>query len=177
MEIVNREPRLKQRKITLHKNLLLHDIDVMSYKLAETSLQGEVRDNVASDSEDGLDGAVIGQLLEAREAALRKKLAFCLKETEIIEIDNVTELEGTFVYDLVLPESFKDIELRTAVKLMHDCLVKGVLMDWYVYIGTNFGNALAAEVVQLESKVVDIFRKPGFVNHASAVYYESYKIR
>ena len=177
MEIVNREPRLKQRKITLHKNLLLHDIDVMSYKLAETSLQGEARDHVASASEDGRDGAVIGQLLEAREAALRKKLTFCLRETEIIEIDNVTELEGTFVYDLNLPASFKDIELHTAVKLMHDYLVKGVLMDWYTHIGTNFGSTLAAEVVQLESKVVDIFRKPGFVNHASAVYYESHKIR
>ena len=177
MEIVNREPRLKQRKITLHKNLLLHDIDVMSYKLAETSLQGEARDNVASDSEDGLDGAVIGQLLEARESALRKKLAFCLKEIEIIEIDNVTELDGTFVYDLILPASFKDIELRTAVKLMHDYLVKSVLLDWYTHIGTNFGSTLAVEVVQIESKVLDIFRKPGFVSHSRTVYYESHKIR
>lgn len=177
MEIVKREPRFKRRKITLHKNLLLHDIDVMSYKLAETSLEGEARDNVASDSEDGLDGAVIGQLLEAREASLRKRLSFCLLDTEIIEIDNMTELEGTYVYDIKLPVSFKDIELRTAVKLMHDYLVNAVLLDWYSKIGTNFGNSLVAEVARLESKVVDIFRKPGFVNHPSTVYYPSYKIR
>ena len=177
MEFVNRQPRFKQRKITLHKDLLLHDIDVMSYKLAETSLQGEARDNVASDSEDSLDSAVISQLLEAREAELRKKLTFCLRETKIFEIDNVTELNGAFVYDLILPVSFKDIELRTAVRLMHDYLVKSVLVDWYTHIGTSFGNALAAELVQLESKVVDIFRKPGFVKHARTIYYESHKIR
>ena len=55
METVNREQRTKQRKITLHKCQILHDIDVLSYKLAETSVNGEARDNVASDSEDMLD--------------------------------------------------------------------------------------------------------------------------
>ena len=63
METVNREQRTKQRKITLHKCQILHDIDVLSYKLAETSVNGEARDNVASDSEDMLDGAMLKQLL------------------------------------------------------------------------------------------------------------------
>ena len=177
MEIVSREPREKQRKITLHKSNIVHDIDVLSYKLAETSVDEPARDNVASDSENGLDGVVTSQLMDSCEASLRKKLGFCLEDEEILEVDNTAELEADYVFKFHLPFSFDDKELRTAVTLMHNYLVKATLMDWYAHIGTNFGAGLGAEVLQLESKVVDIFRKPGFVTHPEMIYWPSYKRR
>lgn len=177
METVNREQRTKQRKITLHKCQILHDIDVLSYKLAETSVTGEAQDNVASDSEDMLDGAMLKLLLESCEASMRKKIGFCLEDTEILEVDNATELEADYVYNLRLPASFKDTELRTAAKVMHDYLVMSTLMEWYTHIGTNFGSALGEKVIRLESRVADIFRKPGFVSHPQMAYCPSYRTR
>ncbi len=177
IETVRSEPRCKRRKITLHKNNIVHDIDVLSYKLAETSVDEPARDNVASDSETGLDGAVIAKLMDAREASLRKKLGFCLEDEEIIEIDNTEDLEPDYVFELRLPIGFDDKELKTAVRLMHDYLVKGTLLDWYVSIGTNFGAPLTGDVLLTESKVVDIFRKPGFVNHPDMIYWPSYKVK
>lgn len=176
MEIVGREPRWKKRRIVLHKNQILHDIDVLSYKLAEVAA-GESGDKVASDSEDVLDGSVMAQLLETREASMRKKLTFCLMPVEIIEVNNTPELEPDFKYNVKLPVSFDDNELRPAVRLMHEYLVKATLMDWYTHIGTSFGAPLATEVQELESKVVDVFRKPGFVTHPSMVYMKSYRDR
>lgn len=177
MEIVSREPKLKQRRIILHKSQILHDIDLFSYKLAETSVEGDAKDNVASDSEDLLDGAIISQLMESRDATIRKKLSFCLREESIPVVDNTTDLEGDFIYDLNLTPSFKDSELKTAVRVMHDYMVKGTLMDWYVQIGTSFGSTLGVEVLQLESRIADIFRKPGFVRHPEMIYHKSYRTR
>lgn len=177
METIYKEPREKRRRLVLYKNNILHDIDVLSYKLAETSIQGDVKDSVASDSEDALDGSVMGRLMDSREASLRKKLGFCLNEAEIFEVSNSSEPEEQYIYDFHLPVSFKDIELKTAVSLMHDYLVKATLMDWYTHIGTTFGAALSIDVLQLESKVVDIFRKPGFVSHPEMIYCPSYRTR
>lgn len=177
MEFIHKEPRFKHRKITLHKNMIFHDIDVQSYKLAETSVEGSTKDKIASDSEDRLDGAVLTQLMEAREAEIRKKLAFCLDPLTLVEIDNTTTLEPDYVFMFRLPVSFNDNELRVAVKLMHEYMVKATLMDWYTHIGTNFGGAYAVEVAQLESRITDIFRKPGFVNHPSVMYVKSYRSR
>ena len=44
-------------------------------------------------------------------------------------------------------------------------------------IGVAVGAALSMDVLQLESKVVDIFRKPGFVSHPEMIYCPSYRTR
>lgn len=174
MEYVKREPREKERKITLHKAEILQDIDTLSYKLSETTGSG---DNVASDAEDSLDSAIISQMMQARDSQLRKKLAFCLKEEEVIEVDNTATIEEDFVYELLLPLSFADSSLKVAVQLMHNYIVRGTLLDWYTQIGTQYGAPLVTEVNSLESQIVDIFRVPGFVKHPSMPYMKSYKIR
>ena len=86
-------------------------------------------------------------------------------------------MNGDFVYNFVLPESFPDKQLPMMAKSLNDYLVKGTLLDWYTSIGTSFGANLAVEVAQLESRVVDIIRKPSFVRHPSVVYFNSHKSR
>ncbi len=167
---VMKEPREKERRIILRSENITKAIDTMTYKLADTAIEGLAKDNVSSDREDNLDGAIISELLEGRVAALRKRLTFCLKPETIVEIDDDNVSEAEFVFNFVLPGKFNDAELRNARTFMHNYLVRGTLMDWYNKIGVAFGQSMAYEVSELESKVVDIFRKPGFVNHPTMFY-------
>lgn len=167
---VMKEPREKERRIVLRSENITKAINRLTYKLADTAIEGLAKDSVSSDSEDNLDGAIISELLSARVAVLRKRLTFCLKEETIIEIDNDNISQAEYVFDFILPGKFKDNELRNAGMLMHEYLVRGTLMDWYNKIGVAFGQSMVYEVTELESKVVDIFRKPGFVKHPTMFY-------
>lgn len=177
-EHIHREDRLKTRKITIRKATLCKDIDAFSYKLADTVAEGAVRDAIASDSAEGLDSYVIMSLLDGRAAVLYKRLNFCLADEEIEEVSDIDNaLSSDYVFTFSLPGRFRDTNLVTASKLMRDYLVKSVLMDWLNKIGTNYGASLLGEVVDTESKIVDIFRLPGFVHHAHVPYVASHKIR
>lgn len=177
MEIVDRACRVKKRTITLHRNQICKDIDLLSYKLGETALEGAVRDSVASDSADALDGAVISRLLDDRAMTLRKRLAFCIEEEEVETIDNTPDIDSDYEFKFRLPKKFKDSNMAVAMRLMHDYLVRGTLMDWYNKIGTSYGVGMVQEVTELESKILDIFRVPGIVSHPFMVYYPSYRSR
>lgn len=167
---VMKEPREKERRITLRSENITTDIDRLTYKLADTAVEGVAKDSISSDSEDNLDGAIISRLLNERAAVLRKRLTFCLKPETIVEIDDDNESSDEFVFDFILPGKFNDAELRNAVTMMHEYLVRGTLMDWYNKLGVAFGQSMVYEVAELESKVVDIFRKPGFVKHPTMFY-------
>lgn len=177
MEIVHKEPRTKLRKITIHKNLIFREIDRLSFRLADTAAEDVLKDKISTDTEDALDGSILNSLLEQREATIRQKLSFALQDEEITELDNSNTMNGDFVYNVVLPESFPDKQLPMMAKSLNDYLVKGTLLDWYTSIGTSFGANLIAEVTQLESRVVDIIRKPSFVRHPSVVYFNPHKSR
>ena len=174
MQIVKKEPRTKQRRITLYKNDIMEEIDRLSYKLAETSVGGEAGDNISTDSEDSLDAKVLDDLMDVRDSIIRKRLSFCLQQETIYEISNRDEAEHEYIFDVILPESFPDKDLKTAVHLMHSYYVKATLMDWYDKIGTAYGGSMALEVMQLESKIVDIFRRPTFVGHPSIILQTNY---
>lgn len=177
MEIIDRAPRIKTRRITLKKDNISHDVDALNYKLAETTSEGAVRDNIASDSNEVLDGVVIGRFIDSRVAELYKRLDFCLEDVEVESADNDLDLTPSYEFRFLLPEKFKDTNLRSAASMMHDYVVKGVLIDWYNHIGSNYGARLEVEVARLESAVVSLFRVPGFVHHYSIPYVQSFKTR
>lgn len=178
VNIVNTEPRTKLRKITLYRERIMSDIDVLSYKYGEAAIAEEgLRDSIQSDSDDMLDNAVLSQFVEARELILRKKLAFCLEDEEVEEADNNVPDTEDMVFQFILPKSFKDVNLRVGAKMMHDYIVKGALMDWYANAGTNAASYLAGEVVEIESRVIDVFRIPGFIKNPGILYVPSRKIR
>ena len=166
------EPRTKIRKITLHKSQILYDIDAMTYKLSEVSVDGEAGDRLSTDTEDRLDGTLVSQFIESREATLRKRLTFCLSKEEIEELDNTGTLDADYVFIFELPHSFNDTGLKVAVKLMHDYIVRGALADWYNMLGTKFGIPFEQQAIEDEHRIVDIFRVPGFVQHPSFILQE-----
>ncbi len=177
MEIIDREPRTKQRKIILKKDNISRDVDSLSYKLADSVAEGDTKDAIASDSNEILDGVIIGRLIDGRVAELYKRLEFCLEDVEIESADDDLDLTPSYEFRLLLPERFKDTNLRSAASMMHDYVVKGVLVDWYNHTGVNYGRNLEDDVVRLESAVVSMFRVPGFVHHYSIPFEASYKIR
>lgn len=177
IEYINKEPRTKQRKITIHKSQVLYDMDAMTYKLSEVAIDGDSGDKFSTDTEDRLDGTIVSQFIESREALLRKRLAFCLVPEEILEVDNMGSLDADYVFNFILPQSFNDGDLRPAMKFMHDYIVRGALADWYTSLGTNYGIAFAQQAETDENMLLDIFRVPGFVRHPGLIAQKSYKIR
>lgn len=156
--------KTKERKITLLKEQILSSIDNLTFKLTEVSLQGidvKSRSSVASDRDDQFDAAILNRMAEFRDARLRQRLQFCLKNEEITEFTNTPSTDNAFVYDLVLPEGFKDMALKMIGTQMHEYIVKGALLDWYIQAGVNTNtNDLAAQVNEIESTIVNMLRVP-----------------
>lgn len=178
IETILHEPRMKERKITLHLEELGKQLDRLTYKYSKSAVADPLAaDEVASDVDDNLDGPIISRLFIAREAQVRRRLAFCLIEEEQVEVDNCSDLEGDIVFRMRLPESFTGSSLKVGCVYINDFIVKGALMDWYKEIGSPYADALKPEVDVLESRIVDIFRVPSVVPRGIAPYVPSYKIR
>ena len=168
----------KTKKIVLHVDNILREIDQLSYKLGETVLEGTPsKDAVSTDSDDTLDGDILRNLLDARDAQIRKRLAFCLTECDVEEIHDCDCERHVLVYEVSVPEDARAISMRAALTAMHDYMVKGTLMDWYNRIGTAYGATLAVEVQQLESRIIDTFRLLSIQRTQSNVIYHTYHRR
>ena len=154
----------KERKITLLKEGILYDIDALTFKLTEATMQGvdpKSKSAVASDRGDDLDSSILNRLADYRDATIRQRLQFCLKAVEITEYTNKPSEETDYVYDLVLPVAFKDASLQMVGTKIHEYIVKGALLDWYTQMGvaTNL-NALTNQVAEIEGSIVNMLRVP-----------------
>lgn len=154
----------KERKITLLKEGILYDIDALTFKLTEATMQGtdqKSKSAVASDRADALDSSILNRLADYRDATMRQRLQFCLTDEEVQEYTNAPSSDANYVYDLTLPVAFKDSTLKMVGTKIHEYIVKGSLLDWYIQMGvaTNL-NALTAQVAEIESSVVNMLRVP-----------------
>lgn len=154
----------KKRTITLYKQAVHYDIDALTYKLTESTMQAadqKAKSSVASDRNDAFDASVLARLTDYRDATLRRRLLFCLSEEECESFNNKPDTNETYVYDLVVPGGFRDVSLKTIGVKMHEYLVKGGLLDWYIQTGVNLNtNPLAEQVAALESEIVSMLRVP-----------------
>lgn len=154
----------KERTITLYKKAIHFDIDALTYKLTEATMHNvdqKAKSAVASDREDSFDATVLGRLTDYRDATLRRRMQFCIKEEEVISFDNKPKTDPSYDYTLILPEGFKDSNLQNLGTKMHEYLVKGGLLDWYVQTGVNVNiTPLQAQVNELEDSIVNMIRVP-----------------
>lgn len=154
----------KERTITLYKKAIHFDIDALTYKLTEATMHGidqKARSAVASDREDSFDSEVLGRLTDYRDATLRRRMQFCIKEVEVLEFDNKPKKVDSYKYVLVLPEGFKDSNLQNLGTKMHEYLVKGALLDWYIQTGVNVNSKpLEEQVSELEDSIINMIRVP-----------------
>ena len=151
----------KERTIVLTKKQIHYDIDALTYQLTESAMQGsdpKARNAVASDQGDAYNKSVMTRLTDYRDATLRRKLLFCLAEEEESEsFSNSLDTDCDYLYKLVVPASFKG--LKSLGLKMHEYMVKGALLDWYIQSGISVSTAaLAEQVNDLESEIVSMLR-------------------
>lgn len=109
-----------------------------------------------------IDGHLAVRHLEFRDAKLRRRMSLVLKNTdEIINANDKLNLGATFVYDLVLPEEFKDSMIGPLKDYIHRYLVWGALYDWYgSSLGSNQANFYKGELTELENAIVGLITLP-----------------
>lgn len=155
--------KMKARKIILHKDELLYDIEALAYKFTEaTALEGKAKNTLAADHNESLDGRLLGRMIELRKAQLRKRLSFALVPLMQESSCDQPETNIDYVFDLRLSDKFDDNMLDVVKSYMHDYIVRGVLLDWYKKLGLQTGAVDAGEVLEIEENVVSLLRTPSY---------------
>lgn len=164
IEINDEEDIRKERRITLHKKPMSDEIDAHTSKFVEGGDSQSVRqDNaISSDTDETLDGTIIEQMMQYRDAKLRMKLEAFMQEETVEEVDNLIALESTFVYNLSLPEEFKDANLRPLGMLMHKYIVWGCLFDWYAQLGLSQAKTYGSQLEEIEDEIMSIASPAGY---------------
>lgn len=166
MGVFDDNTNTKVRTITLYKKAIHYDIDALTYKLTEATMQGvdqKAKSAVASDYKDTFDASVLGRLTDYRDATLRRRMQFCIaQDEEITSFDNRPKnAESSYVFKLKLPIGFKDAGLETLGTKMHEYMVKGGLLDWYIQTGVSVNIApLKEQVSELEDSIINMIRVP-----------------
>lgn len=131
---------MKTVKISLKKNEILYDIDALTYKKTEASLQDadiKIRNAVSSDSTENLDGSIISRFADYRDSELREMLMFCLRPNPVPYADNIQEQAPSYEYRLVVDRRFDGNRLRIAAQKMHQYIVMGATYDWYINLSVT----------------------------------------
>lgn len=153
---------MKSATVTLYKNLLLADIDALTFKRVDGVLSGEsdqVKNALSSDSEEALDKNILHRLIETMDAKIRGRIAFCLADAdEALSVTNeLSKDEETFEYAMSVPDAFNKSRLSSLAKKMHDYIVHGTLCDWYAMQNMK-GNVSEAGLEAMETEIVCMLR-------------------
>lgn len=154
---------MKARRIILHKDQVLYDIEALAYKLADaTALEGKAKNVLAADHNEITDGRLLARMMDLRNAQMKKRLRFALMpHTQEVACDNPDESKE-YIYDLSLADGFDDNMLDVVKTYMHDYLVRGALLDWYKKLGIQTGAVDAGEVLEIEEYIVSTLRTPSY---------------
>lgn len=155
---------MKTRKIILHKDQLLYDIEGLAYKLSEaTALEGKAKGVVAADHNETLDGRMLSRMMDIRHAKLCKRLRFALKaKVQAVACDNPEE-KAEYIYELNLADGFDDNMLEVVKTQMHEYIVRGSLFDWYKRLSIQTAAVDAGELMELEESIVSTLRTPSYM--------------
>lgn len=154
---------MKTRRIILHKDQVLYDIEGLAYKFAEaTALEGKAKNTVAADHNETLDGRLLSRMMDVRDAQLRKRLRFALVPiSKEVSCDNPVD-NTEYIYDLSVADKFDDNMLDVIQIQMHEYLVRGSLLDWYKRLGMQSVAVDAGEILELEENIVSSLRTPSY---------------
>lgn len=120
------------RVITLHKNEVHYDCEAHAFKLMDAlSLDIKVKNAVAADTGDMLDGRMLSRYTDLRDAEIRKRLAFCIADGIVGDVNDIPDNDPTYIYNVTLPEGAKESILLPVKTYLHEYMVRGALYDWY----------------------------------------------
>lgn len=159
------EPVFKNRVIDIFKEDVYKSIESITQK--HSDMQGDavdvkVKDAVAADPAEDLDGLVLAEHVALRDAMLRKRLQRVLEPEEVLAADNRLDAsEKKFHYALVLPEAFSDATLKSLALYMHRYIVYGTLYDWYMELGlAQQASGYEAQVALMEEQIAGALKGP-----------------
>lgn len=154
---------MKSKRIILHKNQVLYDIEGIAYKNSEVAgLETKEKNAISADHNETLDGRLLDRMMDTRDAQIRKRLRFCLAPTIAdVSCDN-PDGKQEYIYDLHLSDKFDDNMLNIVKVDMHDYLVKGVLLDWYKKMGVT-PPVTDGELEEHLSSIVNTLRTPSYM--------------
>ena len=165
IRINTQEDPKKERKITLHKDLIYQEVDSYTSKFVDAQAPGttQQQDALASDSEETLDGTIVTRLMEYRDSQLRTFLGASLKEEVVTSVDNVMNTEETTLeYDLLLDMDFRDSGLKALAMLLNKYIVWGVLFDWYNQHGSAQAKNCEVQLQELERQIHSAIHPAGY---------------
>ena len=148
-------------QILLYKKEIFYDINTITYKRVDASMQDEnlkTKNAIQSDETETLDGSILKRLTQRRDARIRKRLMSCLSSKPAKGASNIPIEDDAFEYNLNLTSDFTEDKQTVLVSLMHDYIVRGSIYDWYYQCGmTNTPDS--PELDDLESDIVDIIKQ------------------
>lgn len=154
---------MKTRKIILHKDEILYDVEGYAYKFTEAAgLEGKAKNTVAADHNETLDGRLLARMMDARDAQLRKKLKFAVFASSTEVSCNKPDEAQEYVYSLWLADKFDDTLLGAIKVQMHEYIVRGTLLDWYKRLNIQSNAVDAGEIVELEESIASSLRTPSY---------------
>ena len=163
------EPK-KFRMVEIYKNEVYKDVDLLTYKHTKGTkpvvcfylLQNpEMRNAIASDNAEEMDGSVIARYVEFRDAKLRRLVQFALVDRpQGYSDDDMTLDDRKYRYWFKLPESFNDNLMEPLAEYFHRFLVWGALYDWYSQFGMPQAAVYGSELDELEAEIKNTLRTP-----------------
>ncbi len=178
IEINTEEDARKDRTIILHKKPMSDEIDAHTSKFVDANAAASPRQEnaISSDTDERLDGSIIEQLMQYRDAKLRILLESFMQDETITGVDNLIGMSPVFEYNLSLSEEFNDAGLRPLAMLMHKYIVWGCLFDWYAQLGSAQAKTYGAQLEDIETEILSMASAEGYAKRPLQPFGPAYKI-
>lgn len=153
---------MKTATINIYKALVLAAVDAQTYKRVDGVLAAEadqIKNAISSDSTEQLDMNILHELMEARDAVVRAKLAFCLVDDgeELVATNELEKDKVSFDYVLQVPDNFNKQKLAGLARLINNYIVQGTICSWYAMQNLQ-GNVTPADLEEMERSIVCAMR-------------------
>lgn len=159
---------MKTKTITIPKDEVHYDCEAHAYKLMDViGTDIKIKNAVAADSSDILDGRMLTRYTDLRDVEIRKSLAFCLSDNS----------DGQdYTYNLVLGDDIKESIISVVKTYLHEYLVRGTLYDWYKGCGIGQNPIDLQEVESYLEKAVADLRGKSWMKAPMQPFGPRYKI-
>ena len=155
----------KRRTVTIVKARVYKDVELFSHKHVDGSQMTDVRQRnaVEADTAEPIDGRVVKEYVEYRDAMLRDRFQYALAQEEVESADNSLDEDDNFVYNFDVSVDFKDAALRPLALFIHRYLLVGALFDWYSQFGSAQASVYEKQLTDLENTIDGTLRVPAAV--------------
>lgn len=173
-------PPKKVRVVEVFKNNVYGDIDKHTFKFTDASdLQPRQENAISSDTGEALDSATVSELVEFRDAQLRRIIISRLApKVDHLADDEPHLIEDRYRYVFEFPVEFNDNLLRPLAKYFRRFLAWGALYDWYSQLGLyQQANSYKDELDNIENEIRSIMVTPSIAKRPMQPFGPAQKFR